>query len=557
MSCDRELLSYYVFWNKTSNGTLSGGNYTTKLEYNITNITPGTYDVRVQRLVTGNSARVYSNAITQSVEPGKPQAICYTDPCLNRNFTITCLISEEHTNKIDEVYWSLDGELATGVNFTRSVNGTELYINVTAFTIGNYSCGIRLMDGTEIEGETHSVKPLDKPKSPENVTWNSTSSVLSWVHSDSCFDSLVFYFNVTWMKKGSSTVFSQTINAMNMTLYLEGDGLYTTCVTAIPTTNDTLKSEEQCTNFSQGLNGSSSTVISKIIIATVIPGISLIIIIIVITTVIVILCRAIHRKRKTKGDYDCTDELQMKTQVNDEQQQSEEETNYVEKVNHPQTSRTESGTAFQRVGNHDPACEVYPRVVMANVIVESDLEVLPSGSQVPKGQEFTVNILMALKSLGAGFEGKERTLNQFTGVHNSVPFVAVCVYTSSDLTIKDVEDVIALKAKHSTRPTEGLLIATQDTIPRDCLLKLKSNECTFVPVGYYGQKGWEIEMVGKFKDVFPRRAQDIKPVEDLPTPVQNTSPEKNFPISSKHAEGITQTVKGRHSWTYSQSHIRF
>jgi hypothetical protein len=109
------------------------------------------------------------------------------------------------------------------------------------------------------------------------------------------------------MKKGSSTVFSQTINAMNMTLYLEGDGLYTTCVTAIPTTNDTLKSEEQCTNFSQGLNGSSSTVISKIIIATVIPGISLIIIIIVITTVIVILCRAIHRKRKTKGDYDCTD----------------------------------------------------------------------------------------------------------------------------------------------------------------------------------------------------------------------------------------------------------
>jgi hypothetical protein len=162
MSCDRELLSYYVFWNKTSNGTLSGGNYTTKLEYNITNITPGTYDVRVQRLVTGNSARVYSNAITQSVEPGKPQAICYTDPCLNRNFTITCLISEKHTssNRIDEVYWSRDGQMAMGVNFTRSADGTELYINVTAFTIGNYSCGIRLMDGTEIEGETHSVKPL-------------------------------------------------------------------------------------------------------------------------------------------------------------------------------------------------------------------------------------------------------------------------------------------------------------------------------------------------------------------------------------------------------------
>ena len=64
----------------------------------------------------------------------------------------------------------------------------------------------------------------------------------------------MFYFNVTWMKKGSSTVFSQTVNETNMTLYLEGDGLYNVCVTAIPTTNDTMKSEEQCEIFSQGNN---------------------------------------------------------------------------------------------------------------------------------------------------------------------------------------------------------------------------------------------------------------------------------------------------------------
>ena len=70
ISC-KELLSYYVFWNKTSNGTLSGGNYTTKSAYTITDMTPGTYDVGVKSLVTVNNAKVYSRAVTQSVEPGE------------------------------------------------------------------------------------------------------------------------------------------------------------------------------------------------------------------------------------------------------------------------------------------------------------------------------------------------------------------------------------------------------------------------------------------------------------------------------------------------------
>ena len=126
-------------------------------------------------------------------------------------------------------------------------------------------------------------------------------------------------------------------------------------------------------------------------------------------------------------------------------------------------------------------------------------------------QVFRDHILKALKRLGDVFEEKEKTLNQFTAVHNSAYFVAVCVHTSFDLT-KDVEDVIGLKTKHSTRPTVGLLIANQDTIPPDCLSKLESNGCHFLPVGCYEQEGWEIEMVGKFKDVFPRSVDHVKPV---------------------------------------------
>ena len=60
-----------MFWNKTSNGTLSGGNYTTIPEYTITDVTPGTYDIGVQSLVTLNNAHVYSSAVTESVESGE------------------------------------------------------------------------------------------------------------------------------------------------------------------------------------------------------------------------------------------------------------------------------------------------------------------------------------------------------------------------------------------------------------------------------------------------------------------------------------------------------
>ena len=92
----------------------------------------------------------------------------------------------------------------------------------------------------------------------------------------------------------------------------------------------------------------------------------------------------------------------------------------------------------------------------------------------------------------------------FTAEYNGIHVVATCVRTSSDLNISHVHMVI--QAKHLTWAKVGLLISNQSTIPSECLLTLEDGGCEFVPVGGYGEEGWEDRMIDKFKGVFPEVA---------------------------------------------------
>ena len=94
----------------------------------------------------------------------------------------------------------------------------------------------------------------------------------------------------------------------------------------------------------------------------------------------------------------------------------------------------------------------------------------------------------------------------FTVKCNGIHFVVTCVYTSSDVTLEDVGHVV--EAKQVTGSTKGLLISNQPTIPSECLLTLEYAGCQFVPVGGYGEEGWEDRMIDKFKDVFQKVAND-------------------------------------------------
>ena len=94
----------------------------------------------------------------------------------------------------------------------------------------------------------------------------------------------------------------------------------------------------------------------------------------------------------------------------------------------------------------------------------------------------------------------------FTVEYNGIHFVVTCVYTSSDVTLEDVSHVV--EAKQVTGSTTGLLISNQSTIPSESLLTLEDGGCQFVPVGGYGEEGWEDRMIDKFKDVFPEVSDD-------------------------------------------------
>ena len=94
----------------------------------------------------------------------------------------------------------------------------------------------------------------------------------------------------------------------------------------------------------------------------------------------------------------------------------------------------------------------------------------------------------------------------FTAEYNGIESLAICVHTSSDLTMYHVNCFI--EAIHLTWAKVGLLISNQPTIPSECLLTLEDAGCQFVPVGGYGEEGWEDRMIDKFKDVFPRAAND-------------------------------------------------
>ena len=94
----------------------------------------------------------------------------------------------------------------------------------------------------------------------------------------------------------------------------------------------------------------------------------------------------------------------------------------------------------------------------------------------------------------------------FTAEYNDIHFVAICVYTSSDLNINHVHMV--MEAMHLAWIKLGLLISNQSTIPSESLLTLEDAGCQFVPVGGYGEEGWEDRMIDKFKDVFTKVPND-------------------------------------------------
>ena len=119
------------------------------------------------------------------------------------------------------------------------------------------------------------------------------------------------------------------------------------------------------------------------------------------------------------------------------------------------------------------------------------------------GKEFRADVANVLTRLGVHtlVYREIKNIPFFTGDYNGVHFVAYCVHTSSDVTAEDVRRIVGAKQKTGT--TKGLLIANQDTIPTDCLLDLNKGGCEFVPVSYYGDKGWGNKMADKFDEFFP------------------------------------------------------
>ena len=123
-------------------------------------------------------------------------------------------------------------------------------------------------------------------------------------------------------------------------------------------------------------------------------------------------------------------------------------------------------------------------------------------------EKFRSDVVDALVSIGVDYFGPVETggVPHFTAEYNGIHFVVTCVYTSSDVTLEDIGHVV--EAKQVTTSTKGLLISNQSTIPSEYLLTLEDAGCQFVPVGGYGEEGWENRMIDKFKDVFPKEANN-------------------------------------------------
>ena len=123
-------------------------------------------------------------------------------------------------------------------------------------------------------------------------------------------------------------------------------------------------------------------------------------------------------------------------------------------------------------------------------------------------EEFRSDISHALIAIGIDNVTAIKTgrVPHFTAEYNGIHFVITCMYTSSDVTYKEINLII--EAKQVTGSTKGLLISNQPTIPSECLLTLEGAGCQFVPVSGYGEEGWEDRMIDKVKDVFPKVADD-------------------------------------------------
>ena len=117
-------------------------------------------------------------------------------------------------------------------------------------------------------------------------------------------------------------------------------------------------------------------------------------------------------------------------------------------------------------------------------------------------EKFRSDVVDALMSIGVEYCGDVEIggAPHFTAEYNGIHLVVTCVYTSSDVTNNDINFII--EAKQVTGSTTGLLISNQPTIPSECLQTLEDAGCQFVPVGGYGEEGWEVRMIDKFKDVF-------------------------------------------------------
>ena len=122
-------------------------------------------------------------------------------------------------------------------------------------------------------------------------------------------------------------------------------------------------------------------------------------------------------------------------------------------------------------------------------------------------EKFRSDVVDALMSIGVDyFDVVETGVPHFAAKYNGIHFVVTCMYTSSDVTYKDIN--LIMKAKQVTGSTTGLLISNQTTIPSESLLTLEDAGCQFVPVGGYGEEGWEDRMIDKFKGVFSKVAND-------------------------------------------------
>ena len=81
--------------------------------------------------------------------------------CYNRNFTLLCSVPPIYRSSYRKIYWELNFQRIASSDYTESGDAIHLIIlNITSNATDDYGCSVELNDGTFVEGQTYSLRPL-------------------------------------------------------------------------------------------------------------------------------------------------------------------------------------------------------------------------------------------------------------------------------------------------------------------------------------------------------------------------------------------------------------